>query len=345
MDPQPAPFGVLSDGRTATAVRLARPGGLVLDLLDYGAIVRGLSVPSAGGRVETVLGLSSLAEYEADRSYHGCVVGRCANRIAGAHFTIDGQGFDVAANEGPNCLHGGPLGFSRRLWRFVEAAEDGRSAALAYDSADGEEGFPGRVRARVVFALEAADTLTIAWEAETDRPTPVNLTHHLYFNLSGEPSRPALDHTLAIAAGHITPVRPDLIPTGELMAVDGTPFDLRTPRRLGEVLAQRHPQLAIAGGIDHNWALDAGAGAAVVLRSPGSGLSLSLSTDQPGIQVYSGQGLKPPFAAHGGIALEPQGFPDAVNQPNFPYVVLRPGQAYRRRASYRFTAGDPDPGP
>jgi aldose 1-epimerase len=345
MTPAPAPFGVLSDGRTAGLVRLAWPGGLEVELVEYGGIVRSLKAPGRHGLIETVLGFPTLAGYAADRGHQGRAVGRCANRIAGARFSIDGQGFFVTANEGANCLHGGALGFSGRLWRFVDVAEDGRSAALAYDSPDGEEGFPGRVQARVDFTLTAADTLSIVWTAQTDRPTPVNLTHHLYFNLSGDPSRPALDHSLAVAAGHITPVRPDLIPTGEVRAVDGTPFDLRSPKRLSDVLAHDDAQLRIGGGVDHNWVLDGGEGPAATLRSPVSGLSLDLTTDQPGLQVYSGQGLGAPFAPHGGIALEPQGFPDAVNQPRFPDVVLRPGQAYRRQASYRFTAGDPDDGP
>ncbi|HTK36206.1 MAG TPA: aldose epimerase family protein [Caulobacteraceae bacterium] len=340
MDRRSVPFGALVDGRAVRALRLAWPGGLELELLDYGAVVRSLRAPAAGGMVEAVLGFPTVADYEADRGYQGCIVGRCANRIAGATFSIDGERFEVAANEGANCLHGGALGFSKRLWRFVEAGQDGRSATLAYDSPDGEEGFPGRVQARVAFALTAADTLTIVWEAETDRPTPVNLTHHLYFNLSGGPSRPALDHSLAIAGDQITPVRPDLIPTGERMDVAGTPFDLRSPRPLAEVLAGTHPQLAIAGGIDHNWVLREAAGPAAVLRSPETGLSLQLSTDQPGLQVYGGQGLSGPFAPYGGVALEPQGFPDAVNQPRFPSVVLAPGHPYRRSASYRFVAGE-----
>jgi aldose 1-epimerase len=169
----------------------------------------------------------------------------------------------------------------------------------------------------------------------------VNLTHHLYFNLAGDPATPILDHELTVAGDAITEVRPDLIPTGKLVKVEATPFDLRAPRAVGEVIAARHPQLEIGGGIDHNWVLEPRADPAVRLRSPATGLALALSTDQPGLQVYSGQGLKPPFAAHGGIALEPQGFPDAVNRPSFPTVVLRPGQVYRRQATYRFTRGPP----
>jgi aldose 1-epimerase len=336
-------FGQLRDGRTVHRARLAWPGGIAVEVLDYGVVVRSLVAPGPGGPVETVLGFSDMEGYETDRSYQGRMVGRYANRIAGARFTIDGETWDVTANEGGNCLHGGALGFSDRMWTFVEVKD--RSCVLAYDSPDGEEGFPGWLRARVEIVIEAADTVSIAWVAETDRATPVNLTHHLYFNLAGDPSAPALDHNLQIAASRYTPVRPDLIPTGELAEVAGTPFDLRTPRPIAEAIARPDPQLAIGGGIDHNWVLDGGEGPAVVLAAPGGGLRLELATDQPGVQVYIGQGLKAPFAPHGGIALEPQAFPDAINQPQFGDVVLRPGQTYRRMARYRFSAGEPDRGP
>jgi aldose 1-epimerase len=320
----PVPFGDLPDGRPVRRLRL---GGdrLSIELLDYGAVVRSLRF--AG--VETVLGFDALEAYLADRSYQGCVVGRCANRVDGGRFSIDGQAFQAETNEGPNTLHGGPVGFSRRLWSFERWDE--ASATLAYRSPDGEEGFPGQLDARLRFRIGASG-LEITWLAQASRPTPANLTHHLYFNLSGDPSTSVLDHVLGVAAEAITPVRPDLIPTGELMPTAGTPFDLNVPRPLGEVLAQDHPQLALAGGIDHNWALSG----PVSLACPRTGLSLTLTTDQPGLQVYSGQGLAAPFAPHGGLALEPQGFPDAVNQPGFPSVLLRPGQTYRRRAVYRF---------
>jgi aldose 1-epimerase len=320
------PFGTLADGRAVQAVRLAWPGGVEAEILDYGAVVRSLRF----GEIETVLGFDTLEAYVADRAYQGCVVGRCANRIDHARFEIDGRAFQVEANEGPNVLHGGPVGFGRRLW-ILERSDD-LSATLSYRSPEGEEGFPGTLDARIKFRLAGASALEITWLAQASAATPVNLTHHLYFNLSGDPSTSVLDHVFGIEADAITPVRPDLIPTGELMPVDATPFDLRQARTLGEILAERHPQLTIGGGFDHNWMLKGPAR----LACPRTGLSMTLTTDQPGLQVYSGQGLTAPFAAHGGIALEPQGFPDAVNHANFPNVVLRPGQTYRRRAVYRF---------
>lgn len=334
-------FGTLSDGRAVHAARLERPDGLALEVLDYGAAVRSLSAPAAGRRLETVLGFDTARAYEADRSYQGCVVGRFANRIAGAGFEIDGERFTLTANEGPNTLHGGAFGLSKRLWRFRPSHAGEEAIVLDYSSPDGEEGFPGRLELTVAFVLEAADTLAIRWEARTDRPTPVNLTHHLYFNLAGDFLRPTLDHTLQIAADAFTPVRPDLIPTGRLAPVAATPFDLRRPARLGDIVGASDPQLTMGGGIDHNWALRPDAAPALRLRSPESGLALSVVTDQPGVQVYSGQGLGGGFARYGGIAIEPQNFPDAVNQAGFPDPVLRPGEVYRRWARYRFEAGAP----
>jgi aldose 1-epimerase len=328
------PFGKLADGRPVQLATLHRPGGLTVEVLDYGAAVRSLRVPTPTGPVEAVLGFPRIEDYEADAGYQGVVIGRYANRIAGARFVIDGEVFRVTANEGANCLHGGRPGFDKRLWRFEEVT--GETATLSYRSPKGEEGFPGGVAAFVRLALTADDTLEIVWQARSTRPTPVNLTHHLYFNLSGRRGGDVLEHELRIDAAAMTPVRPDLIPTGALAPVAGTAFDLRAPRSLGAVLAQPDPQLAIGGGIDHNWALEPGDGPQIGLRSPETGLTLSVTTDQPGVQVYAGQGLKPPFAPYGGVALEPQNFPDAMNQPGFPEAILRPEELYRRRAAYRF---------
>ena len=327
-------FGRLADGRPVQAARLSAPGGLELEILDYGAIVRRLAAPSRAGMVETVLGFEDIAGYEADAGYQGCIVGRCANRIGRARFEIDGEAFAVDVNEPPNALHGGRPGFGKRLWAF-EAA-DQTSATLAYLSPGGESGFPGAVTARVIFTLIAPLALEIAYEAVTTEATPLNLTHHLYFNLLGDHRRPILDHELEIAADVITPVEADLIPTGAFMPVTGTPFDLRAPTRIGAILAGQHPQLRIGGGVDHNWVLEHGADPAVRLTSPETGLGLSVETDQPGVQIYSSQGLGAPFVRYGGLAIEPQGFPDAINQPAFPSVLLRPGQTYRRRTVYRF---------
>jgi aldose 1-epimerase len=334
-------FDTLSDGRHVQMATLSWPGGaggLQVEILDYGATIHRIVAEGANGPVDCVVGCKTLSDYEIT-NYLGPVVGRCANRIGGSTFTIDGETFHVTANEGANCLHGGPQGFDKRLWRFQSpAAPDARRVSLIYVSDDGEEGFPGRVEVHATYELTGPDTLLVTYEARTDKPTPVNLSQHVYFNLSGDPQADILEHTLKIAADHITPVHPDLIPTGELMTLAGTPFDLREARRIGDALDERHPQLDIAKGFDHNWALDAEAEQALELHSPKSGLTLTIKTDQVGIQVYSGQGLTQPLFKHAAIVFEPQGFPDAVNQPSFPDVVLRPGQVYRHRSSYRFAA-------
>ncbi len=327
-------FGSLPNGQAVEALRLSRPGGLAVELLSLGATVHRICVPSASGPIDAVAGYESLDGYVADKGYLGAIVGRCANRIADARFVLDGETFHVSANEGSNCLHGGALGFNNRLWAIRTPDSTRPRAVLTYVSADGEEGFPGEVRVRAAYELIADDTLRIDYEAECDRATPVNLSQHIYFNLSG--GGDILDHTLRIAAWAITPVRGDLIPTGELISVAGTPFDLRQGRVIGEAMAEPHPQLTIPGGFDMNWALDPTPGPALTLTSPKTGLSLEIETDQVGMQVYAGQAMPSPFVKCAAIALEPQGFPDAVNHPNFPSVILRPGKTYRHRSIYRF---------
>ncbi len=332
-------FGSLPDGRAVEALRLSRPGGLVVELLSLGATVHRLCAPTASGPIEAVAGYASLEGYAADSGYLGAIVGRCANRIGDSRFSLDGETFQVSANEGANCLHGGVLGFNKRLWRMETPDPAKPYAVLTYVSADGEEGFPGEVRVRATYDLTADDTLRIEYEARTDRATPVNLSQHIYFNLSG--GGDILDHSLRISGSAITPVRGDLIPTGERMPVADTPFDLRQGRVIGEAMAEPHPQLAIPGGFDINWALDPTPGPAVTLTSPKTQLSLEIETDQVGMQVYAGQAMPAPFVRCAALALEPQGFPDAVNHPNFPSVILRPGETYRHRSLYRFRA---DPG-
>ena len=316
-----------------TDINVAKPiqltcGRLTAEILPLGATLRSLRFDG----VEMLLRLDDPSVYATDDYYLNPVIGRCANRIAQGRFEIDGEAFQVSTNEGPNTLHGGVEGWNRRVWSVEQSDET--SVTLAYTSPDGEMGFPGEVRASVAFRL-IDDALEIVWSAVTDRATPVNLTHHLYFNLSGDDQTPILDHTLEIAAEAITPTGPGLIPTGALLPVDNTPFDFRQPRRIGDALAEPHPELAAAGGLDANFALT-GAAPALRLRSPESGIALTVETDQPGVQIYGGQGLKAPFVKNGALAIEPQGFPDAPNHPTFPNVILRPGQRYQRRALYRF---------
>lgn len=299
-----------------------------------------LTAPVAGGRrAEVLQAPADLAAAEADTAYHGVVIGPVANRIAGARFMLDGRESRLAPNEGPNLLHSGAIGWSAAPWRFTVV--EPHRAVLEHD-APAAGGYPADVRARVTVSLPSDDALEIAWEAQVSAPAPVAMTHHLYFNLSAGAEREITDHELAVAAPAFTPVGAGLIPTGELRPVEGTPFDLRRPRRIGEVVAATDGQLALAGGgLDLNWVLDRGAPEALRLRSPASGLELHLATDQPGLQLYTGQTLTPPWTRFGAVAVEPQDFPDAVNRPEFPPVVVRPGTPYRRRARYRLVAGRP----
>lgn len=327
-----APFAVgrLSDGRTVRAVRL-EAGDLAVEVWDYGCTIRSFRK----GALEALVGPADLGGVEADQGYFGRVVGRVANRIGGARFELDGEERHLDANEGANTLHGGSIGWSHAVWR-IEAA-DGRRCVLSHVSPDGDMGFAGEVHAQVTLSLADDHALEIVWEARTDAATPVNLTHHLYFNLAGRPGTGVLDHGLSLPGSTMTVVGAGLIPTGELAAVDGGPFDLREPRPVRSVAASEHPQAKVAGGLDHNWALDASTEdpKPIVLSFPPSGASLEVVTDQPGVQVYDGHGIAAPLAPYAGLAIEPQGFPDAPNQPTFPSVTLRPGETYRRRALYR----------
>ena len=332
-------FGEL-DGRAVRAVRLGSPGGLRVEVIEFGACLSSIVAPTTQGPpIETLLTFGDLQGFVDDRMFHGRLVGRVANRIANARFELDGETHHTPANQAPNTLHGGAIGWGGRLWRLEEA--DAHRAVLAYTSPDDDEGFPGQVDAEVELTV-SDDTLDVVWTARTDRPTPLALTYHPYFNLSGRARTPVLDHLLQVRAAAVTPVKPGLIPTGELMPVERTPFDLRTSRRIGDCLAMQHQQLVLPRGFDLNWVLDGeGDGPAASLRSPESGVALELETDQPGLQIYSGQGLGHPFIPHGAVVLEPQDFPNAVNTPAFPSVILKPGELWRRYVRYRFSAGAP----
>ena len=335
-------LGTAQDGTRVQAAVLERPGGLRAEVWTQGARLGSLSAPLGdGGRAELLQAPADLLAAEADDAFHDVVIGPVANRIAGARFTVDGRTFQLQPNEGPNLLHSGAIGWSAAPWRF--AALEPHRCVLEHD-APTAGGYPADVRARVIVSLPTDDVLEIVWEAEVSAPAPVAMTHHLYFNLSAGLEREVTGHELQVAAAAFTPVGPGLIPTGELRPVDGGPFDLRRPRRIAEVIAGPDPQLALGGGgLDLNWALDGHAPEALALRSPATGLELHVATDQPGLQLYTGQTLKPPWPRFGALAVEPQDFPDAVNRPGFPPVVVRPGAPYRRWARYRVAAGAPGP--
>lgn len=322
-------FGCLADGRDVEAITLGSDAGLQAEVLTYGAILRRLSFPVRGVRRELVLSLDDLQQYERDTAYVGPVVGRFANRIDEGRFVADGRTHQLTRNENGNHLHGGAKGTGRQLWR-VRGAPTASSLTLALQSPAGDEGYPGTLDIEMALSLQG-DALAVEFTARTTATTPVNLTWHPYFNLGGEATR----HWLRIPASAYLPVGEGLIPTGEISPVEGTPFDFRAGRVLQPPPASTHPQLAVAGGFDHCWVLDTDPDCQCELRSPAGDVSLRMSGSGPGLQFYSGQYLARSHPGIGsGIALEPQGFPDAPNHPAFPDALLRPGQVYRARIRY-----------
>ena len=344
--------GHLADGRVVHEVTLSH-GGLVLSCITLGGIVTTLWAPDRDGVAANVVrGFDNLADYEQRNPFFGVIVGRYGNRIALGELVIDGEAFALTRNNGTNCLHGGAQGWGTRLWEIESTREHdealgGPAVTLRYVSADGEEGFPGRVEARVTYSLAADRSWRVDYEATTDRPTVVNLTHHDYFNLAGRGT--ALDHELTLPAGRYNPVDGKLIPMG-IAEVERAPFDFRAPTTIAARLRDPHPQLAAGGGYDHNWILDdARIGTlrlAARLRDPASGRSMELHTTEPGLQFYSGNFLDGTLVGHGGeayrrgdaICLEPQHGPDSPHHPDWPSTVLRPGQVYRSSSVYRFGA-------
>jgi aldose 1-epimerase len=281
--------------------------------------------------------------------YFGAIIGRYGNRIAGGHFTLDGKTYKLATNNGPNSLHGGIKGFDKVVWSAQQFKSDsGVGVVLTHTSPDGDEGYPGTLKAKVTYTLTDHDELAIDYEATTDKATPVNLTNHTYWNLAGAGTRDILGHVLTVESSAIVPVDSTLIPTGSLMPVAGTPFDFRTPTAVGARIEDKHPQLQVGKGYDHTFVLDgarqSGVAHAAHVSEPTTGRTLDIYTTEPGVQVYSGNFLDGSFAgkrgrvvAHrSGLALETHHYPDSPNRPNFPSVILRPGQTYRTRTVYRF---------
>lgn len=323
--------GATADGTLIHAFDIGT-GRLRAQILDYGATLRSLSyLDAAGERTELILSFDDVDAYLRDSAYLGIIAGRYANRIAGSAFTLDGTRHELSANETPNHLHGGTLGFGRRHWRVLSESED--RLCLGYHSPDGEEGYPGNVEVRAEFCIDD-ERLILVLQANTDAATPMNLTNHAYFNLAGDASIPASAQWLQVLADHYLPVADSaLLPTGEIASVQGTPFDFRQGRVLDD--AGYHPQLDLAGGYDHYLATSDHRGGAV-LFSPHSRIRLTLSSNQPGLQVYDGHQLDVVYPQLGrGICLEPTAYPDAPNRPGFPDAILRPGATYLNRIEYR----------
>jgi aldose 1-epimerase len=348
-----APFGTAENGVAVEAVTLTG-GGITARIMSFGATLQSLLVPDRAGRAaDVVLGHDDLAGYLARRQFFGQTVGRYANRIAGAKFTLDGTAYALTANNGPNALHGGPKGFDTAVWTIAEVKSGPvASVKLTYTSRDGEEGYPGTLQASVTYTLDDRQVLTIAYEATTDKPTIVNLTNHSLFNLAGVPAtRSILDHRLLVNADTYTPVDAGLIPTGELRNVAGTPFDFRQSAPIGSRIREASDaQIAIARGYDHNFVLRGGITAepklAARVEDPVSGRVLELYTTEPGVQLYTGNFFdgttigksRIAYRQSDGFALEPQKFPDSPNHPAFPSARLDPGQTYRQTSYFRFSS-------
>ncbi|MFD9392325.1 aldose epimerase family protein [Streptomyces sp. NPDC060000] len=344
-------FGKLADGTEIHSWTLEN-GGTRLKVLSWGGIVQSLEIPDRHGRHANVcLGFDNLEDYVERTPYFGALIGRYGNRVAGGRFTLDGEAHRIDVNDGVNSLHGGATGFDKQVWD-VEPFTAGSDVGLYLyrTSADGEMGFPGTLDVKVTYTLTGHGDWRIDYEATTDRATVVNLTSHVYWNLAGESGGTIENHELTIAAARYTPTDPGLIPTGELAQVSGTPFDFRETRTIGRGLRAAHVQQVRAQGYDHNWVLDKGVTAEPVhvatLRDPGSGRTLKIATDQPGLQFYSGNFLDGTLTGTGGqayrqgdaLCLETQHFPDSPNQPAFPSTVLRPGQTYRTTTVHSFGA-------
>lgn len=348
---QPLSFGTLPSGDDILEYQLNNKNGMRVSILNYGGIVQSIWVPDRNGEIgDVVLGFDELEAYLAKSQYFGCITGRYANRIAKGKFSLDGQTYTLATNNGPNHLHGGEKGFDKRVWNAEFANnKHGSAVVLTLVSPDGDQGYPGALTTQVTYTLTNDNELRIDYQATTTKPTVINLTNHSYFNLAGAGKGTILDHVLEMKADRFNPTDATNIPTGELRPVAGTPFDFRQPTAIGQRIGMANEQLKVGQGYDHNFIFkDSRDGnlekkiARVV--DPKSGRVLEVSTTEPGVQLYTGNfldGMEGKYGLHyvrrGAFCLEAQTFPDAPNQQNFPSPVLRPGETYRQTTIYHFS--------
>jgi aldose 1-epimerase len=343
-------WGKTAAGEAVDLYTLTNAKGASVQIATLGGTVVSVKVPDRSGALSNVvLGFDSLDGYLGPHPFFGVLVGRYGNRIGNARFTLDGKTYTLAKNNGENSLHGGRKGFDKYVWKAREVASpDGVAVELIHVSPDGDEGFPGTLSATVRYTWTDANGLRIDYTATTDKPTVINLTNHSYFNLSAGTAATVLDHTMQLAADKFTPVDKGLIPTGELRAVAGTPFDFRTARRVGELIDKDEEQIKFGGGYDHNFVLDQPANNSMRLAArvtePTSGRMMEVTTTEPGVQFYTGNFLDgsikgrggKPYVKRSGLCLETQHYPDSPNKPAFPSVVLRPGQTYKTSTQYTF---------
>jgi aldose 1-epimerase len=342
-------FGKTPQGGSVDLYTFSNAHGLEVRAITYGGVIVSLRVPDKSGHLgDIALGLKDLPAYLDNKAYLGAIIGRYGNRIGGAQFKLDGATYKLAANNGPNTLHGGNVGFNKALWNAEPFEnEQGAGVIFTHTSPDGDEGFPGTLKVKVTYTLTAQDELIFDYEATTDKATPVNLTQHTYFNLAGEGNGDILGHHIMINAGRFTPVNKDLIPLGELRPVKNTPFDFTQPMGIGSRINQNDEQLVLGKGYDHNFVINrTGTGAELAARvhEPTTGRIMEVYTTEPGVQFYTGNFLDGLPGKNGhvyqqrfGFCLETQHFPDSPNQPAFPSTILKPGETYRSRTMYKFS--------
>jgi aldose 1-epimerase len=341
-----APFGTMPDGTPVELFTLTNRNGMEVRLMTYGAIIQSIRVPDRNGRfADVVNGHDTLEGYRTRSRFFGAVVGRYGNRIAGGKFTLDNREYTLAVNNGPNHLHGGVIGFDKVVWTAASVTPE--RIELTRISPDGEEGYPGTLHVGVTYALSDANELSVRYHATTDKPTPINLTQHSYFNLAGHDAGDIGGHILTLNADRYTPVDATQIPTGAMIPVAGTPFDFRQPTAIGTRIDADDEQLKLGGGYDHNFVLNRGTENGVMAArvvEPKSGRTLEVSTTEPGVQFYSGNKLDGSITGKGGtvygrrsgFCLETQHFPDSPHRANFPSTILRPGQAFDSMTVFKF---------
>ncbi|MCX7875502.1 MAG: galactose mutarotase [Melioribacteraceae bacterium] len=345
-------FGKLDDGTEVFLFTLKNKNGMKAEIITYGATVVSLTSPDRNNNYkDIVLGYDSISGYVNDVSYFGSIVGRFGNRIAKGQFSIDGIKYQLTINNNENHLHGGKYGFNKKNWDFVKSVEDenGMSLILKYLSKDGEEGYPGNLEIYVTYSVTNNDELKIEYSATTDKKTIINPTHHSYFNLTANPNNTILDHELMINAEYYTPVNSGLIPLGKLEKVENTPFDFRSPKKIGKDIDSDFDQLKLGLGYDHNFVINRKNNDVIKIAEvyePTTGRFMEVFSDQPGLQFYSGNFLNGTAIGKNGIkynyrtsfCLEAQHFPDSPNQKDFPSVFLKPGEVYKQTTIYKFSS-------
>lgn len=337
-------WGKTAAGEAVKLFTLRNAKGMEAKITNWGGYIVSLKVADKNGQFDdVVLGFDSLDGYLAKNPFFGCITGRYANRIGGASFKIDGVEHNVTPNSGKNHIHGGKIGFDKKVWAANEIAD---GVELSYTSADGEEGFPGTLKCTVTYKLTKDNGLQIDYQATTDKPTVLNLTNHAYFNLAGEGSGDILGHELTIPTDQVTATDDELITTGEIVSIKGTPLDFTTPHLIGERIGADYKPLIQGIGYDHNYVLSGnGMKLAAIVKEAKSGRVMTVRTTEPGVQLYTGNHLKEVNGKGGhvyktrhGFCLETQHYPDSPNKPEFPSVILRPGETFQSTTIYQFSA-------